>query len=139
MFSDIFLDFLGNLSKLRRSSAASTDNGRAHTTMLQTILMKVTKTEERTRILEENDKEREIRGKVERFNIKPYFPATSLTLIEDFLSNKDGNFKEKKEEFEVYLYSVCTLDMDMDSFCAGLLKILFKKDFIRDHRWPTSE
>lgn len=76
--------------------------------------MKVTKTDERTRILEEKEKERELRGAVKRFNLKPYFPATSITLIEDFISNKEGNFTEKKEEFEVYLYSCCSLDMDID-------------------------
>ena len=101
--------------------------------------MKVTKTEERTKVLEDKERERDLRGTVQRFDIKPYFPATSITLMRDFLSNDEGNFKEKKEEFEIYLYSCCSLEMDMDNFCAGLLKVLFRKSFIRDHRWPTLE
>lgn len=101
--------------------------------------MKVTQIDGRTKSLEEKDRERELRSTIERFNIQPYFPATSLTVIEDFISNKEGNFKEKKEEFEVYINAVCTLDYDMDNFCSGLLKILFRKHFIRDHRWPSTE
>ena len=83
--------------------------------------------------------ERDVRESVQRFNILPYFPITSLVVLEDFLSNDDQNFKEKKEEFETYIYSVCYLATDMDSFCAGLLKTLFRKHFIRDHRWPSTE
>lgn len=115
------------------------ENGRGHTSMLQTILLKVSAIDDRTKALEEKERERELRQTVERFNIAPYFPATSLTLMEDFMSNHDKNFKQKKEEFEIYLYSCCTLDYDMDTFCSRLLKTLFKKDFIRDYRWPTSE
>lgn len=101
--------------------------------------MKVSRIDERTTNLERIEEERHVQETVKKFNINPYFPATSLTVMEDFISNDDQNFQEKKEAFEVYLYSVCTLDYDMDSFVAGLLKILFSKDFIRDHRWPSSE
>lgn len=107
--------------------------------MLKTILMRVNKIDDRTLNIESSLKEKEVRENVVRFNITPYFPVSSLTLLDDFLGNADGNFKEKKEEFEVYLYSCSTLDSDLDSFCAGLLKTLFRKQFIRDHRWPSTE
>ena len=141
MYSFYFssLQLLGNLGKLRRAFVLVNENGRANTDILKTILLKVTNNEERTKRIEVAMKERELRDSVERFNIKPYFPATSLAIMEDFLSNNENNFKEKKEEFEVYLNSCSTLELDMDNFCAHLLKTLFRKDFIRDHRWPTTE
>lgn len=89
--------------------------------------------------IEEKIVEREVREAVDRFNILPYFPVSSLVVLEDFLSNDDRNFVAKKLEFETYIYSVCSLATDLDSFCAGLLKTLFRKDFIRDHRWPSTE
>ena len=134
-----FLCFLGNLGKLRRAFVNYSENGRGHTDMLQTIVLKVTNIDDRTLNIEKKFQEREVRERVERFNILPYFPVSSLAVLEDFLSNDDGNFKEKKEEFETYIYSVCSLSTDMDTFCASLLKTLFRKDFIREHRWPSTE
>lgn len=140
MFYELLLFlFIGNVGRLRRAVSNFGENGRGHTDLLQNILMKVTKTEDRTIRIEENLRKRELRETVNRFNILPYFPVTSLAVLEDFLSNDDKNFKDKKEEFEVYIYSVCSLSSDMDTFCAGLLKILFRKDFIREHRWPSTE
>lgn len=115
------------------------ENGRSHTDVLQNVLLKATRTEERTIRIEEKLIEREVRESVKRFNILPYFPVTSLAVLEDFLSNNEHNFTEKKLEFETYLYSVCSDASDMDSFCAGLLKTLFRKNFIMTHRWPSTE
>lgn len=127
------------MAKLRRTFSIQSESGRGNTNILQTILLKVSQIDERTKRQEEREKEREVQSTLERFNISPYFPATSLTIIEDFMGNKEGNFKLKKEEFETYLYSVCTLDYNMDNFCSKLLNALFRKFFIRDHRWPSTE
>lgn len=116
-----------------------TENGRGHTDFLQSILLKVTKIDERTKKLEDDAQKRDLRDQAQRFNIMPYFPVSSLVVLEDFMSNDEQNFKEKKGEFETYIYSVCSVSADMDTFCAGLLKILFRKEFIRTHRWPTTE
>lgn len=153
--------YLGNFGRLRRAFVIVSENGRGHTDLLQNVLNKSTKTEERTTKIEEQLRKRELRESIERINILAYFPVTSLAALEDFLSNDDKNFKvfffsildffftcnqllhffikEKKEEFETYLYAVCSMATDIDSFCAGLLKTLFRKYFIRDHRWPTTE
>lgn len=107
--------------------------------MLQSALYKIVKIEERTERIEKKQQERDARDSAKTFNIFGYFPASSVEIINDFISNKDGDFKEKKEAFECYLNCVTTMDPDMDSFSAALLKVLFTKAFIRDHRWPTSE
>ena len=135
----LFSFLTGNLGKLRRTFVNFSESGRGNTDVLQNILMRVTSIDERTLKIEKSIEEREVREKVKRFDINPYFPISSLAVLEDFLSNDDQNYKEKKEEFETYLYSVCSTTNDMDTFCAGLLKILFRKDFIREHRWPTTE
>lgn len=134
-----FLFFVGNLGKLRRSFVIVSENGRGHTELLQNILHKSTKVDERTINIDERLLALEKRELLVRINILAYFPVSSLTVLEDFLSNDEQNFKEKKEEFETYLYSVCSLATDMDSFCSKLLNTLFRKSFIRDHRWPTTE
>lgn len=106
--------------------------------MLQIILAKVTSIDERVQKLEkkqEEDRKEANKG----IDINAYFPITSLTVLGDFLSNKDGLFKERKDAFEGYLNSVCYDEEDLDLFCAGLLKSLFSKDFICNHRFPTSE
>ena len=107
--------------------------------MLSTLTLKVSRVDERTLRIEKAIEERNKREAIRRFNLAPYFPISSLTILGDFLSNSEGNFTEKKEEFEVYLNSCCTLVLDMDNFSARLLKTLFRKDFIRDHRWPSVE
>lgn len=136
----LYLHFLiGNLGRFRRAFGQSTENGRAHTDMLATIMMRVSRIDDRTLNLEKKMDEQERSKKLKRFDISPYFPISSMVVLNDFLSNKDGNFTEKKEEFEKYLYSCCSLVMDMDNFSAGLLKTLFTKEFIRDHRWPSTE
>lgn len=127
------------MSKVRRSVANFSEGGRAHINVLQTVLLKITNVEERILSMEKKQKEQVVRDAQKKFDINPYFPAASMTILNDFMSNKDGNFKEKKDEFEVYLNSIGTLDNDMDTFSAGLLKVLFTKEFIRDHRFPTSE
>ena len=134
-----FLFCLGNVSKLRRSVANFTEGGRAHTNLLQTILKKVQEIDERTANIEREQKERKMKESLNKFDIRPYFPMSSLTILNDFLSNEDNDFKDKKDAFEVYLNSISSLDPDLDTFSAGLLKALFRTAFIRDHRWPTSE
>lgn len=115
------------------------ESGRANTSVMQTILKKINNIEERTTIIEKRQRAQMLQDMSKKFNVAPYFPCSSPALIDDFMSNAENNFKEKKDAFEVYLNSVGTMDPDMDSFSAGLLKTLFTKDFIRDHRWPTSE
>lgn len=101
--------------------------------------MKISEVDERSRKTEKRQSKLDAKQAVEGFNLRPYFPITSLTLLNDFISNSDGKFIEKKDEFFEYLNSVSNLDSDMDAFCAGLLKVLFSKDFIRTHRWPSNE
>lgn len=107
--------------------------------MLQNVVLKVCNVDERTKRIETKIDEQGRRDSIERINILEFFPVSSLVILQEFMSNSDGNFKAKKEEFEGYLYSVCTLALDMDNFCSNLLKTLFRKEFIRDHRWPTTE
>lgn len=90
--------------------------------------------------MEEKQEQREVRESLKKgFVINSFFPCQSIPILEKFLSRADGKYTEKKDAFELYLNSVCTVDFDMDTFAAGLLKALFSKNFIRDHRWPTAE
>ena len=119
--------------------ALLSENGRSNTDMLQTLMLKVTNLEERNKKQEERQEIIDVKESLRSVDITPYFPISSVTLINEFMSNRDGNFQQRKDEFEGYLNSCSTLVFDMESFSAGLLRSLFKKNFIRDHRWPTSE
>lgn len=134
-----FFIHLDNGGKVRRAVASLTENGRSHSDMMQTILLKVSNLEESSIKAEKRQKKLDELSVVKRVNLAPYFPISSLSVLFDFLSNKDGLFKERKEEFECYLNSCALTVPDMDTFSAHLLKILFTKSFIRDHRWPTTE
>lgn len=117
-----------------------TENRRMQTELLQTILLKLTKMEEKVENIEKKQIESEKRNSKGNFDITPYFPISSLAVLSDFMSNTDGNFKEKKDEFVDYLNSVSDMDCDdLDNFSSKLLSSLFTKKFIRTHRWPSSE
>lgn len=130
---------IGNLSKLRRTVANHGEGGRAQSSAMQSLNQKVGNINERTDNIEKRQKAHMQQDSSKKFDISPYFPLSSLALLEDFMSNVHNDFKEKKDAFEVYLNSIATMDHDMDTFSAALLRVLFTKDFIRDHRWPTSE
>ena len=115
------------------------ENVRVNTEMIQSVLLKSTQAEQRAIKRDKQHDQRDVRESLRGFNLTPYFPASSLTILNEFMSNKDGDFQQKKEEFERYLNSVATVVYDMDNFCAALLKTLFNKNFIKTHRWPTSE
>ena len=74
-----------------------------------------------------------------RPDITDFFPIKDNGSIREFLSNEDGNFKERRKQFEFLLYDVSSKQKThQKQFGEALKKLLFTRDYVSSHRWPNA-
>lgn len=72
-----------------------------------------------------------------KVDINEFFPIKSLPHLDQFLNKLDGQFHQRREEFENLLYCNVTKTIKLKRpFEAALLSSLFTREFLSSHKWP---
>ena len=74
-----------------------------------------------------------------RVEIYDHFPLKDSQALSQFMSNDDGTFKEKRTQFEFMLYNAATKHRSHQrQFGESLKTILFSREYVSTHRWPST-
>ena len=72
-------------------------------------------------------------------DMQPYFPCSSTKTLNDFLSNADGGYEQRRKSFEFMLYGVVTTTTNKRLFQDALMSCLFTRPYVNTHKWPCTE
>ena len=72
-----------------------------------------------------------------KVNIDDYIPIKTDSQLRQFLDKADGQFHDRREEFENYIYCCVTKNIRIKRpFENHLLAAVFDREYIRSHKWP---
>ena len=76
---------------------------------------------------------------METVDIYSYFPAKNNDMLMQSMSNEDGQFDEKRKQFEYMLYTcITTQKTQKQPFGDALKNLIFSRNYVSTHRWPSA-
>lgn len=68
-------------------------------------------------------------------DISEFFPVKNAEMLDLFMDRQHPKWPERRDEFYHYLYTCVT--ETKSSFCTGLFKALFTREYMRTVKWPA--
>lgn len=118
-----------NMQGFQDTNQANFNNGKSIATDVKILLKHVVD-------IKKDFRQHKYHMEMQNVDLSEYFPLESDHQLQRFLDKTDGEWEERKKGFYQLLYNAVTTKKKR--FACALLHILFKRDFIKAHKWPMS-